>query len=166
MRKNRIRLTESQLHRVIKESVNKVLRESWKEDMFDDYNIPTSWKEHDNGIATYNKYGDNIGDDVFDAPYYGDSEESQNRRGESHLAWDYAHPEKSFVRGLNNYYHFSHSDNDSKYERPHRYTQGDDEIWKGVNKPQKPQRDRKLERALDAADKRPLHRKGSLNREL
>lgn len=35
MKKNRIRLTESQLHRVIKESVNKVLKEEWDKAAFE-----------------------------------------------------------------------------------------------------------------------------------
>lgn len=36
MKKNRIRLSESQLHRVIKESVNKILKENEYDDFDDD----------------------------------------------------------------------------------------------------------------------------------
>lgn len=43
MRKNRIRLSESQLHRVIRESVNKILNEVWDVD--------------DEGIIDYDEFG-------------------------------------------------------------------------------------------------------------
>lgn len=57
-RTNKIRLTESQLHRVIKESVKKVLRE------YDDYNeIDRSWYN----IDTPSSHEDAIRDEWDDA---------------------------------------------------------------------------------------------------
>ena len=157
MNKKLIRLTESDLHRIVRMSVNKVLRES-------EYGKPTSWKEHNDGIATYDEYGNEIGGYNFGAPFHGDSPESLARRKERHAASDFGHPNSD--RLIHNRTHsahdFSHSDDDAVFFRHN--VLGDDEIWKDNEIGRGNKIDKNLQRALDAADKRPLHRKGSLNR--
>lgn len=143
------------------------------------YYIPTSWKEHDNGIATYNRYGNNIGDDVFSAPYYGDGKESQDRRYEKHMAYMFAHNGtdlddthnriawESMINDPRKSAHdFVHSDEDAVFVRGSKFALNEDDMWTDINAPKKYVKDKQLERALEAADTRPLHHKDSLNRVL
>jgi len=136
--------------RLIQTIVRQVLAEELKKiNKLEDipfWNKERSWKEHDNGIARYNRYGHEIGDTVFDVPYYGDSAASAKRRKESHQAADFGHSSlDTDIYGSAGYdrlindpvlssHHFSHDDNNAVFYRPADTLVDIDDLWKPIEK--------------------------------
>lgn len=156
MKKNRIRLTESQLHRVIKESVKKVLKES-VEGEIDDYSMQHNWP-------------------LFYCNYYEGPEapENSSKEDENEYSWKslnalnnlkksdmkssqevedvfnkFAPSRKDFMDGM-----YDNTLDSMFYERLKNDL---DNKWKNT---------KDVEKYSKQADSHPLHRKGSLNREL
>lgn len=179
--KKTIRLTEEDLRNIILKAVNEANKMNdmvidfnryghrlpsnyYKDNDTDkpsDWDKPTTWKLRN--------------PDVDDSDRYGDTPQSIQKRKDSHLAYRTGHPinynsgdvcdKISSDEQLNNTeyssHNFTYDDKNSVFIRPNRFMMYDDDIWKDVNEPTK----KKIE-TFDSADKRPLHRKGSANREL
>lgn len=156
--KKRIRLTEGDLRKIVKESVNKVLNEVWDID--------------DEGIVDYDEFGRaknrsyadvrgvsrrlplDVKRSLRSVPHrdrraetnYQHILDEPNGREFSDDSGEWMRPSDWFVRGADGWHDNEFNDFDKQTSR-------------------QPKADKSFERALDAADKRPLHRKGSLNRE-
>ena len=157
MAKKLVRLTEVDLHRLIKESVDRVLNEVWDID--------------DNGIVDYDEFGRAKNRSYADVKGLGSELNSDTKQYLRSI------PNRDF-RAMTNYQHFidgpkgrEYSDDSGKWMRPSdwfvRGADGlDNDEFKDFDKQtsQQPKADKSFYRALDAADKRPLHRKDSLNR--
>ena len=156
--KQTIKLRESELKRMISETVKGVINEVWDID--------------DNGIIDYDEFGRAKNRSYADVRGLGRGLSSDTKR---HLR---SIPNRDF-RAMTNYQYFidapegrEYSDDSGKWMRPSdwfvRGADGwDNDEFKDFDKQtsQQPKVDKSLNRALDAADKRPLgNRKGSLNR--
>lgn len=157
MNKKLIRLTESDLHRIVKESVNKVLNEVWDID--------------DNGIIDYDEHGRAKNRSYADVHGIGRRTPSDVRQSlmttphrDPRAETNYAHR----IEGPNGW---EHQDDTNKWLRPSDWfargadgLDGDEFIDFDKQTSIRTPKDKRLGKALDAADKRPLHRNGSLNR--
>ena len=156
--KQTIKLRESELKRMISETVKGVINEVWDID--------------DNGIIDYDEFGRAKNRSYADVRGLGRGLASDTKQ---HLR---SIPNRDF-RAMTNYQYFidapegrEYSDDSGKWMRPSdwfvRGADGwDNDEFKDFDKQtsQQPKVDKSLNRALDAADKRPLgNRKGSLNR--
>ena len=133
MNKKLIRLTESDLHRIVKESVKRVLSEAkYDSDFFTDYYLThaprTKFSRDDGGKASMDTLR-----------YINDGGMAPE---DTALPWDWGN---NGMEGMQDTYH---------------RLKGEREINTALNRKER----NNMKRALDAADKRPLHRKGSLNR--
>lgn len=178
--KKRIRLTESDIHNIIKETIKEVDKmndmvtnynrygRKLPDHYFDnddpdkplDWDKPTSWKLRE--------------PEIDDADYYGESPQSVQRRKNSHLSFNTGHPinynsdvwdkiesDSQLLDPKYSSHNFTFDDDNCTFIRPSHWMVNDDEMWKGVNEPAKTNKE-----TFDSADKRFLHRKGSRNREL
>ena len=158
MNRKLIRLTEQDLHRIVKESVENILRESApkpyqnyyaddSENGFDDYGNPMSnhewWGEYGNGLK--HRYDPSA--KVLQTHMWSDSDE-QFSRNNGNWARVYAKYGSTYDPSQG-----SMPNLDKKKEKLDADTRRGLK-WSKEN----------MRRALNAADKRPLHRKGSLNR--
>lgn len=154
MNKNRIRLTESQLQRVIKESVKRILRESQIDEMYD---------IDDDGFIDYDEYGR-----AKNRSYTDKYKVSKNPSDvyQSLSQTPYRDPRAETNYGYREYERNPFSDDTGKYMRPSDYFvrgwDGDEKWGEDLEKMSKKHQNGNF----DSADKRPLHRRGSLNREL
>lgn len=95
MNKNRIRLTESQLHRVIKESVNKVLRESVIDlDNMNNYELTQNISlAFNTALKNASKDVEKECQELLNNDYYmygvGDTEDEQHMTGTTYRDWLY-----------------------------------------------------------------------------
>lgn len=85
MNKNKIKLTESQLHKVIKESVKKILRES---DYMDDGDLETQYGKNPDSMWTY---GTNLNPEWVDGldPHSVRNSGRGNKKADNEASWDY-----------------------------------------------------------------------------
>lgn len=155
--KQTIKLRESELKRMIAESVKRAINEAWDID--------------DNGVIDYDEFGRAKNRSYADVRGLGRGLASDTKQ---HLR---SIPNRDF-RAMTNYQYFidapegrEFSDDSGKWLRPSdwfvRGADGwDNDEFKDFDKQtsQQPKADKSFNRALDAADKRRLHRKGSLNR--
>ena len=157
MNKKLIRLTESDLHRIVKESVNRVLNEVWDID--------------DNGIVDYDEFGRAKNRSYADVIGLGRGLPSDTKRTLRSTPHRDPRAETNYQYRLDEPEGREHSDDSGKWMRPSDwFVRGYDgwynDEFKDFDKQtsQQPKSDKSFNRALGAADKRPLHRKGSLNR--
>lgn len=170
MRNEKIRLSESQLHKMIKESVKKVLRES---DYMDDGDLEPQYDENREhswplfGVADYDPHfrngsgrGDKNADneaswEYFDAVRLGADLDMSER-----LKRDYNNNIKTpdpYKRGLRDYMN-GWNEEKKDWDTPVSMMKDDfDKRWEET---------KNIKKFNRQADSRPLHRKGSLNREL
>ncbi len=170
------RLTESDLHRIVKESVNKVLKEAryaWDltDDGVDEFDMDSGYPS----LETSRKYGKEDND------YLVDKQRKARAMGQSQASgkdWmqNVHDPNRGSDFTRNNPYgsharDFVHSgqyndDMDWEYSQgtPYRINAEDD--LNAFNNAERQKQALADKRWMKSADKRPLHRKGSLNREL
>lgn len=174
-RKQVIRLTECQLHKIIKEAVKKIY-ESW-EDLGGDMFIDNDTGE----VMTKQEQMNSDWEDLpkttkVDFPILR-SEGNGSTYSEDEFSKDYinnycnpkrvASPSASYVWGkdFSEYYPTPEDYWDYKNTRAYKYTKDKDTLEKNA-KANKKKEQTKYQHALDSADKHPLHRKGSANRAL
>lgn len=157
MNKKLIRLTESHLHRIVKESVDRVLNEVWDID--------------DNGIVDYDEFGRAKNRSYADVRGLDRGLPSDTKRILRSTPHRDPRAETNYQHRLDDPKGREHSDDSGKWMRPSdwfvRGADGwHDDEFKDFDKQtsQQPKADKSFNRALGSADKRPLHRKGSLNR--
>jgi len=150
-----VKLTQSELKRMISESVKRVLGEHKKYDWSEFEKDPEGKKESD--VDNSWEYYDYVHSTPKEVRPYDDAYWNlANREDNNTLLWD-----------LQNNYWDGSSDIDA-----HMFYDVSPDRWK-ANKEKKEQDNQKMKNQWEkdkrwqkAADKRPLHRKGSLNREL
>lgn len=153
MSKKLVRLTEGDLHRIIKESVNKVLNEVWDID--------------DKGIVDYDEYGRAKNRSYADMEGLDPKLPSDTKRHLMNTPHRDARAETNYQHRFSEPNEFS--DDTRKTIRPSGwFVRGSDGWYSDEFKDFDRQSSKlpKMNKAFDTADKRPLHRKGSLNREL
>lgn len=162
MRKNRIRLNESQLHRVIKETVKKVLREGhvWTDGNENgpfEFDMESGYPTLQTRERGYDEYYD--GDktpivrkqtaEPWEYEYLSKNPFATDDRSN---ASDYVRSGKIFPRD-EHYQYSSQCDPIPAYDDMESFNKNQDNKMKANTK-----------RAISASENRPLHRKGSLNR--
>lgn len=195
MKKNRIRLSESQLHRVIKESVKKVLKEAdyirpddddffdYEDSVGDDREQYRTLTNYDKGFrvdrnkgivpparTSFDKYLERLPNE----PSEGRKKWEMNQDFDS-LRHDFPSVDDVFngEKGVDNdrelrgqYFkkHFINNDWSRNDEKEQNTVSHD--LWKTNNMRDKEKvaKWRQNQKDFSVADKRPLHRKGSLNR--
>ena len=148
---------ESKIGRAIRESVDRVLNEVWDID--------------DNGIVDYDEFGRAKNRSYADVRGLGRGLASDTKQHLRSIPHRDPRAETNYQYRLDEPEGREHSDDSGKWMRPSdwfvRGADGlDNDEFKDFDKQtsQQPKTDKSFNRALDAADKRPLHRKGSLNR--
>lgn len=155
--KQTIKLRESELKRVIAESVKRAINEAWDID--------------DNGVIDYDEFGRAKNRSYADVRGLGRGLASDTKELLRHTPHRDIRAETNYQYRLDEPNGREFSDDSGKWLRPSdwfvRGSDGwDNDEFKDFDKQtsQQPKADKSFNRALDAADKRPLHRKGSLNR--
>ena len=158
-----IKLTESDLHRIIRKSVNNIIKES---DYMDDGDLEKQYDRHDNSLFAYGWNGE-----------HGVCIPSRNRtwdkKDENNASWAYFDAARDGSKAL-----MKHRYNlDAKYPLDladkRKYLDGWNFEKQAYDTPMSRFKDRldkqwkdtqDIEKYSKMADSRPLHRKGSLNR--
>ena len=198
--KRTIRLTESDLHKVIKESVKRILREDLEGQELADYvdslhlndNVPSEtgifkgdgemyygWGKGNSPYYKYDAFGRRVNPSDPDAPWTDDNGQvhyhPQDPKSDimntyrTNARHTYQHGEGPFIRddrhAARNYVNTGKAQGYDYYWGTNEYDSypAEDDLKALNDKQAKSDRDN-MDRALKAADKRPLHRKGSLNR--
>jgi hypothetical protein len=167
MNKKLIRLTESDLHRIVKESVNRILNEIDGDDGFNRENRRKEDMDNDFGTAEFfnNGHFPPLGSEGNGETYRMDAFPTDWRDNPNNDSSKIKAPYNSYVwnKKFSEHYPTPESFWNPRDTRAYKYTRDLDKIHKGEDRFKKAE-DNKYQRVLDAADTRPLHRKGSLNR--
>lgn len=174
-----IRLTEGDLRRIIKESVNNFIKES---DYMDDGDLEKQYDRNFDSKWNYDSDGNNYGYDCCynfpNDPYYERKSGQGNKRNDNLASWDYFDTARdgadaTMRRRLNNkakHSWWTPSRNDVSKSN---YLDGWNDEKKTYDTPMSSFKDRldkqwkdtqDIEKYSKMADSRPLHRKSSLNR--
>ena len=165
MPKKLVRLTEGDLHRIIKESVNNILNEYFDYREFEksepSLNYKSYWIDSDGNVRVGRLGVDDI-DGVYntkDSQIKHDwSDIEKKRRIERMMTNDAMELHPNYQKNMNPF-------NQNTKRAAREYIQnGNDTIWDEWEKQWKKQSE--LDKVNQLADSRPLHRKGSLNKEL
>lgn len=157
--RNRIKLTESKLHRVICEAVKSIINEI--DDAEKKAQMDADWKS----METPHSYFPELGSEGNGKVYRMDSFSTDWRDNPDDNPSRIKAPYNSYVWNKNFSKHYPTPESywNPRDTRAYIYTK-DKERFDRKERSAQRKEDKKFQRALKAADERPLHRKGSLNR--
>jgi len=154
-----IRLTESDIHRIVKNSVKRIINEMWDMD--------------DNGIIDYDEFGRAKNRSYADMRGLGRGLASDTKDLLRHTPHKDPRAETNYQHRINDPQGREFSDDSGQWMRPSDWFVRGADGWNDdefLDFDKQTAQDDKIspadKRWMDASDSRPLHRKGSLNREI